>query len=185
MAVRAKCLSRDVPRATRNQMRVTEPDLVTRVAPCSREDGWASVAGASLRVGVEVVNAVEMSYIVQRKDRFYVVAYNGLDPLTGKERRRWHPVGHDRADAEQLCGAPGRWMFALFTYGFRVTVSPRGSPLFTAVLVHIWYMTARSRSSRRVVCAVQAAEGLSSACCATVTPRALAMSHSRARLVER
>jgi integrase len=43
-----------------------------------------------------------MSYIVQRKDRFYVVAYNGLDPLTGKERRRWHPVGHDRADAEQL-----------------------------------------------------------------------------------
>ena len=38
-----------------------------------------------------------MTYIVQRKDRFYVVAYDGLDPLTGKERRRWHPVGHDRA----------------------------------------------------------------------------------------
>ncbi len=36
-----------------------------------------------------------MSYIVQRKDRFYVVAYDGLDPLTGRERRRWHPVGHD------------------------------------------------------------------------------------------
>ncbi len=41
-----------------------------------------------------------MTYIVQRKDRFYVVAYDGLDPLTGKERRRWHPVGHDRHDAE-------------------------------------------------------------------------------------
>lgn len=41
-----------------------------------------------------------MAYIVQRKDRFYVVAYDGLDPLTGKERRRWHPVGHDRHDAE-------------------------------------------------------------------------------------
>ena len=41
-----------------------------------------------------------MTYIVQRKDRFYVVAYDGLDPLTGKERRRWHPVGHDRGDAE-------------------------------------------------------------------------------------
>lgn len=41
-----------------------------------------------------------MTYIVQCKDRFYVVAYDGLDPLTGKERRRWHPVGHDRHDAE-------------------------------------------------------------------------------------
>ena len=41
-----------------------------------------------------------MTYIVQRKDRFYVVAYDGLDPLTGRERRRWHPVGHDRHDAE-------------------------------------------------------------------------------------
>jgi len=34
-----------------------------------------------------------MTYIVQRKDRFYVVAYDALDPLTGKERRRWHPAG--------------------------------------------------------------------------------------------
>ena len=32
-----------------------------------------------------------MTYIVERKNRFYVVAYDGLDPLTGKERRRWHP----------------------------------------------------------------------------------------------
>lgn len=43
-----------------------------------------------------------MTYIVQRKDRFYVVAYDGLDPLTGKERRRWHPVGHDRDEAETV-----------------------------------------------------------------------------------
>jgi integrase len=42
------------------------------------------------------------TYIVQRKDRFYVVAYDGLDPLTGRERRRWHPVGHDRADADAI-----------------------------------------------------------------------------------
>jgi hypothetical protein len=45
-----------------------------------------------------------MTYIVQRKDRFYVVAYDGLDPLTGKERRRWHPVGGDRHDAELMAG---------------------------------------------------------------------------------
>lgn len=43
-----------------------------------------------------------MAYIVQRKDRFYVVDYDGLDPLTGKERRRWHPAGHDRHAAEQI-----------------------------------------------------------------------------------
>jgi len=43
-----------------------------------------------------------MTYIVKRQDRFYVVAYDGLDPLTGKERRRWHPVGHDRTEAEAI-----------------------------------------------------------------------------------
>jgi integrase len=43
-----------------------------------------------------------MSYIEQRQDRFYVVAYDGLDPLTGRERRRWHPVGRDRDDAEAV-----------------------------------------------------------------------------------
>ena len=40
-----------------------------------------------------------MSYIVQRNHRFYVVAYNGHDPITGRERRRWHPAGTDRTDA--------------------------------------------------------------------------------------
>ncbi len=43
-----------------------------------------------------------MAYIVQRKDRFYVVAYDGTDPITGRERRRWHPAGHSRADAETI-----------------------------------------------------------------------------------
>ncbi len=45
-----------------------------------------------------------MTYIVQRKDRFYVVAYDGIDPLTGRERRRWLPVGHDRQEAEDIAG---------------------------------------------------------------------------------
>jgi hypothetical protein len=40
------------------------------------------------RVGSEVVNAVRMTYVIQRKSRFYVVDYDGLDPLTGRERRR-------------------------------------------------------------------------------------------------
>lgn len=43
-----------------------------------------------------------MAHIVQRKDRYYVVAYDGLDPATGRERRRWHPAGHSRDDAEAI-----------------------------------------------------------------------------------
>jgi hypothetical protein len=49
-----------------------------------------------------------MTYIVQRQDRFYVVAYDGLDPLTGKERRRWQPVGHDRTEAEAVAASIDR-----------------------------------------------------------------------------
>jgi hypothetical protein len=56
----------------------------------------------ALRVGVEIVDAGVMTYIVQRQDRCYVVAYDGTHPLTGKERRRWHPVGHDRNEAEAI-----------------------------------------------------------------------------------
>lgn len=43
-----------------------------------------------------------MTYLVQRKNRFYVVVYDGLDPLTGRERLRWQPVGADRDEAEAL-----------------------------------------------------------------------------------
>ncbi len=32
----------------------------------------------------------------------YVVAYDGLDPLTCRERRRWVPTGHDRGEAEAV-----------------------------------------------------------------------------------
>jgi hypothetical protein len=41
-------------------------------------------------------------YLAQRRDRFYVVIYDGLDPVTGKEQRRWHPAGTERAKAEPL-----------------------------------------------------------------------------------
>ncbi|MEO6494034.1 MAG: hypothetical protein ABIP99_14490, partial [Ilumatobacteraceae bacterium] len=43
-----------------------------------------------------------MAYIIERSNRFYVVAYDGIDPLTGRERRRWHPAGRSRADAEAI-----------------------------------------------------------------------------------
>ena len=43
-----------------------------------------------------------MAYIIERNDRYYVVAYDGNDPRTGKERRRWHPAGACREDAEAI-----------------------------------------------------------------------------------
>jgi integrase len=41
-------------------------------------------------------------YLAQRRGRFYVVIYEGRDPVTGKEQRRWHPAGTERAKAERL-----------------------------------------------------------------------------------
>src|SRR2546423_1491541 len=42
------------------------------------------------------------SYVVRKGNQHYAVIYEGLDPLTRRERRRWHPAGADRAGAEQL-----------------------------------------------------------------------------------
>ena len=41
-------------------------------------------------------------YVVQKGARFYAVIYEGVDPLTGRERRHWHAAGTDRTVAEQL-----------------------------------------------------------------------------------
>ena len=41
-------------------------------------------------------------YVARKGDRFYAVIYEGIDPNTGREHRRWHPAGADRASAEQL-----------------------------------------------------------------------------------
>lgn len=39
-----------------------------------------------------------------------------------------------------LSETPGRWPFYLVANGFQLPVVYRYSPLFTVVLVHIWYM---------------------------------------------
>jgi integrase len=44
----------------------------------------------------------KMGYLVQRKERFYAVVYDGRDPLTGRERRTWHTAGRNRDDAEAM-----------------------------------------------------------------------------------
>jgi hypothetical protein len=40
--------------------------------------------------------------VANKGKRWYAVIYEGLDPVTGKERRSWHPAGTSREDAEEL-----------------------------------------------------------------------------------
>jgi integrase len=44
-------------------------------------------------------------YVARKGNRWYAVIYEGLDPVTGKERRRWHPAGANRADAERMAAS--------------------------------------------------------------------------------
>jgi hypothetical protein len=41
-------------------------------------------------------------YVAKKGNRCYAVVYEGLDPITGKEVRKWHPAGTCRGDAETL-----------------------------------------------------------------------------------
>lgn len=41
-------------------------------------------------------------YVTKKGNRWYAVIYEGLDPVTGKERRSWHAAGSNRKDAERL-----------------------------------------------------------------------------------
>lgn len=41
-------------------------------------------------------------YVAHKWDRWYAVIYEGLDPVTGREIRRWHAAGTDKASAEKL-----------------------------------------------------------------------------------
>jgi len=43
-----------------------------------------------------------MSGYVAQRGRLYAVIYEGRYPVTGKEIRRWHPAGIDRAKAERI-----------------------------------------------------------------------------------
>ena len=45
-----------------------------------------------------------MGYVTNRDGRWYAVSYEGLDPLTGRDRRRWHRAA-DEADARAIAEA--------------------------------------------------------------------------------
>ena len=41
-------------------------------------------------------------YTVKKGKQYYAVIYEGIDPATGRERRRWIPAGSRKGDAEKL-----------------------------------------------------------------------------------
>ena len=41
-------------------------------------------------------------YTAKKGNRYYAVIYEGVDPATGKERRRWYSAGLRKSDAEKL-----------------------------------------------------------------------------------
>jgi hypothetical protein len=43
-----------------------------------------------------------MYAVARQGNRWYAVVYEGLDPVTGNEKRSWHPAGTTREEAEQL-----------------------------------------------------------------------------------
>jgi integrase len=47
-------------------------------------------------------------YVARKGNRWYAVIYEGIDPVTGKERRRWDAAGRCRADAERLAARLAR-----------------------------------------------------------------------------
>jgi hypothetical protein len=47
-----------------------------------------------------------MAYVVEKAGLHYAVIYQGVNPITGKERRRWHRCAN-RADAQALAGRLG------------------------------------------------------------------------------
>ena len=70
-------------------------------------------------------------YVAKRRNRFYAVIYEGIDPVTGRERRRWHPAGTDRAAAEQLAAR-----IAADHRGERLR--PRAGPTLGVYLTRTW-----------------------------------------------
>jgi len=41
-------------------------------------------------------------YVTKKGNRWYAVIYEGLNPVTGRERRSWHAAGSNREDAERI-----------------------------------------------------------------------------------
>jgi integrase len=87
--------------------------------------------------------------------RWYAVIYEGHDPVTGRERRRWHAAGTVRADAERLAARlagelDGR-NDAVRSMTFGVYLTTRGFPVKRVVLADSTYDGYRRNVERHVL----------------------------------
>src|SRR5947209_5962879 len=77
-------------------------------------------------------------YTAKKGKRYYAVIYDGIDPATGKERRRWVAAGPRRSDAERLVTA----MVKRKNDGQR---TPHGNSTLGEYLIDKWLPLQRSQ----------------------------------------
>jgi hypothetical protein len=92
-------------------------------------------------------------YVARKGNRWYAVIYEGLDPVTGREIRRWHPAGTDKASAEKLARRLARELNGPDDRGRGLT--------FGAFLTETWLPS----------CARRPGTATSASCTATSSPR--------------
>ena len=59
------------------------------------------LCGVSFEIHIEGDRTVRGG-IQKKGNRYYAVIYDGIDPGTGKKRRRWVPAGTRRSEAEKV-----------------------------------------------------------------------------------
>ena len=84
-------------------------------------------------------------YVARKGDRWYAVIYEGIDPVTGRERRSWHPAGTDRSDAERIAD--------------RLAAECNGRNDATRSLSFGAFLTARWLPGKRIVLAASTYDG--------------------------
>jgi integrase len=84
-------------------------------------------------------------YVSRKGSRWYAVIYEGIDPVTGRERRSWHPAGVERCDAERLAS--------------RLAREREGRRDATRSLTFGAYLTARWLPGKRLVLAASTYDG--------------------------
>lgn len=84
-------------------------------------------------------------YVARKGDRWYAVIYEGIDPVTGRERRSWHPAGTDRSDAQRIAD--------------RLAAECNGRNDATRSLSFGAFLTARWLPGKRIVLAASTYDG--------------------------
>jgi integrase len=94
-------------------------------------------------------------YVARKGNRWYAVIYEGIDPVTGRERRSWHPAGTERADAERLAARLARELEgrndAVRSLTFGVFLTSRWLPGKRLVLADTTYDSYRRNIENHIV----------------------------------